>query len=392
MKLEIEKIDPAFPANYIAIAMSSSKEYVPYLSVCLQSLQEHISKDKNYDIVIFERNITDQDKAILKRQIEQKNISLRFYNPASLVENYQLKFPPHYNLECYFRLVAPLVFRSYKKIIFTDVDLLFNADVAELYSINLEGKPLGAVQDYIWGIFVNNPNWDWREYAQNVLMLENLYKYFNTGVMLLNVEEFNNNSYSKKLLDLVSHTQFRILEQDGLNKFFQSNIKYLPSSWNFPTLNSIYKSTVDLMPDEFAVKYQKDRLNPKIIHFAGGEKPWDYLENEFADIWWKYARESPFYEILLDRIVQKEAALLEVKMQDQIASLELKIQDQIASLISQLTANIKTLVEYPQNLLRYYKYRILFNFVWGKKRARYECKKQFYKQKVISARRLLREN
>lgn len=307
-KYETNSLFPAFDKNNIAIACSSSQEYVPYLSVFLQSIKEHTSKDKNYDILIFERSITKLNKEILKRQIEQSNISIRFINPTDLLTDYNLKFPPNYNLECYFRLAAPLILKNYKKVIFTDIDLLFNENPAELYKIEIGKNPLGAVQDYIWGILINNTASDWKEYAINTLELDELYKYFNTGVMLLNVAEFNKNNYSKKLLDLVSKTQFRILEQDGLNKFFKTKIKYIDSAWNYPILNSVYASMAGYMPYEFIKEYKKDRSNPKIIHFAGSEKPWAFLNNEFVDIWWAYARKTPFYEEILTRLMDFKLA------------------------------------------------------------------------------------
>ena len=43
-----KKLEPIFKNNYTAIAMSSSNEYVPYLSTCLQSLKEHANTDHNY--------------------------------------------------------------------------------------------------------------------------------------------------------------------------------------------------------------------------------------------------------------------------------------------------------------------------------------------------------
>jgi len=40
------EIEPIWKDNYVAIAMSCSNEYVPYLSVCLQSLIEHTSANE----------------------------------------------------------------------------------------------------------------------------------------------------------------------------------------------------------------------------------------------------------------------------------------------------------------------------------------------------------
>ena len=53
MDTNFKGLKPAFIDNYTAIAMSSSDEYLPYLSVCLQSLVDNASDKHNYDIVIF---------------------------------------------------------------------------------------------------------------------------------------------------------------------------------------------------------------------------------------------------------------------------------------------------------------------------------------------------
>ncbi len=299
----MNKIVPYFKNNKFAIACSSSNEYVPYLSVFLQSVKEQANKNKNYDIIVFERLITDKNKELLKKQITQKNISLRFFNPMELIKKFDLKFPPHYALECYFRLASPLFLKEYNKILFTDVDLIFKDDPANLLNVNLEKYPLGACKDLVWGSFMNLPTPFHRDYANDVLKLDNPYQYFNTGVMLLNTNVFNKNNYVEKILEYVSDTQFRILEQDGLNAYFKTNIKYLDTAWNFCVLNERYKEYFRFMPDDFSNQYLLDKKNPKIIHWAGREKPWFSLNMDFANIWWSYARKTPFYEEILQRML-----------------------------------------------------------------------------------------
>lgn len=63
MDTNFKGLKPAFIDNYTAIAMSSSDEYLPYLSVCLQSLVDNASDKHNYDIVIFQ---------VLKCHIEKR--------------------------------------------------------------------------------------------------------------------------------------------------------------------------------------------------------------------------------------------------------------------------------------------------------------------------------
>lgn len=357
------EITPAFKENNHAISMSSSNQYVPYLSTCLESLKVNCNKTQNYDIIIFERNITEQNKNILKQQIEDTNISLRFINPTPLLKNYNLKFHANYNLECYFRLVAPVILKNYDKVLFTDVDLLFVNDPAVIFNEDITNYPLAACQDFMMGSFINNrkDKSNWKEYLQKDLGLNDVYKYFNTGVMLFNIDYFNKNNYTKKILELVSKKHYRILEQDGLNAFFKDNIKYIDTAWNYPVENAIYKNITKLMPNSFYEQYQKDKKHPNIIHWAGGIKPWTNPDEEYAYIWWDYARKTPFYEESLKRMCNPN-----------------------------LSETLKNIFQYKKNILRYWKYKLLRNFVFGSTKERYITKKQIYKNKIMHAKALVK--
>lgn len=356
---ECEILKPVFKDNSVAIAMSSSNEYAPYLSVCLESLKHCASADRNYDVIVFESNISQVNKKKLVQQVKTNNISLRFVNPYQIIKNYDLKFPSNYSLECYFRLTAPIILQNYEKVLFTDVDLIFNSDIYDLYNTQLGELPLAACKDLIWGAFIQTPYYDWKDYCNQVLKLKYPFEYFNTGVMVLNIQVFNENKYTDKLLKFVSNTQFRILEQDGLNAYFQNKIKYIDTAWNFPIANDLYNGLKQYMPLEFLSNYQKDEKNPKIIHWAGGMKPWHYPELDCAEIWWAYARKTPFYEIILKRMCDKDKPTVEL---------------------------LKDIKHYKSNVLKYWKYKILQNFVFGKTRTRYVNKKHIYKAKVAQGK------
>lgn len=293
-------IMPAFESNEITLCTSSSNFYVPYLSVFLESIKKHASKDNCYDIIIFEHDITTENKNLLYKRIKSNNVSLRFVNPMFIIEKYDLSISAWYSIECYFRLTAPLILKNFDKIIFTDVDLIFEKDPAELYNINIDGYPLAACSDLMMDLMINiKDDNDWFGYLKNVLKLDDPYKYFNTGVMILNLKEFNKNNYTLKLLELVSKIKFRILEQDALNYFFKTNIKYIDTSWNFPILHRGFKQVIDLMPENSLAQYKNDKKDPKIIHYAGYFKPWIFVDEDLADVWWKYARNTIFYEKIL---------------------------------------------------------------------------------------------
>ncbi len=349
-----EELKPQFKDQPVAIAMTSSNEYVPYLSVCLESLKEHCRPQHKYDIIIFERSITEENKVCLRRQIgNQRNISLRFVNPLYLLRSYHLTYPPHYALECFFRLTSPLLLKNYSKIVFTDVDLIFQRDIHELCQTDLQGFPLAACRDLMWGAFLNYPNADWKKYAVEQLHLEQPYQYYNTGVLVFNVKQFNQFHYAQQVLNLASQNKFRILEQDALNAFFKTHIKYLDTKWNVPTACGFYKEIISFMPDSFRKQYKRDVQLPCIVHFAGALKPWKTAQDDMTDLWWQYARKTPFYEVILQRLYNQA-----------------------------LDCKLKELANYRKLYWKYKRYCIKRYFSWGETRKRYKQRIKEIKEKL----------
>lgn len=285
----------------VAIGVSCSKEYVPYLSIYLESLLDVCSSENFYEVFIFARGISSDVQNRLREHYVRSNISVNFVDPTKCLSNYKLSYPKKYNLECYFRLTAPIILSNYKKIIFTDLDLIWNKDPFELYKIDLEGFPVAVARDLVYGAFLNYPNADWLEYATNVLGLSSPFDYFNTGVLVFNVPEFVKNDYSFKLLNFVSENQFRILEQDGLNSFFKTNVKYIDTAWNFQIENNVFKKIhlFEYMPYLSREQYNLDSRDPFIIHWAAHGKPWFDPTEDFSYRWWNFARKSNFYEEIL---------------------------------------------------------------------------------------------
>ena len=44
------------------------------------------------------------------------------------------------------------------------------------------------------------------------------------------------------------------------------------------------------------------REKPRIVHYAGYQKPWDVADCDLAEYFWKYAAGSPYYPMLVGRI------------------------------------------------------------------------------------------
>ena len=68
------------------------------------------------------------------------------------------------------------------------------------------------------------------------------------------------------------------------------------------------KEIISLAPKWLNDMYLNARKEPKIIHYAGPEKPWFEPEMDQGNIFWQYARKTSFAEIIVARMVEKKAA------------------------------------------------------------------------------------
>ena len=90
-------------------------------------------------------------------------------------------------------------------------------------------------------------------------------------------------------------------DQDVLNYLFKQNVFYMDMSWNTITNGNRSQMEVLLLlaPISIVDEYMNARLNPYIIHFA--TKPWNDPLCENAETFWTLARNSEFYEEIVNR-------------------------------------------------------------------------------------------
>jgi lipopolysaccharide biosynthesis glycosyltransferase len=89
-------------------------------------------------------------------------------------------------------------------------------------------------------------------------------------------------------------------DQDILNKECRGLYHTLPMEWNLVVdCNHRRLPIIEAGPYSVLQEYREARRHPKIVHYAGFEKPWDAPDSDFADVFWHYARTSEFYDRLL---------------------------------------------------------------------------------------------
>lgn len=302
------EIQPAFKEDNIAVVLSANNYYVPYVATVLSSILTNSSAKYNYDILLMNKDINPHEQKKLKSIIEDKsNFSLRFINVSRFEESFKSLFlRGHFTIETWFRLLLPEILPDYDKVLYLDSDLVVNADIAELYNTNIDKYLLAACHDADTAGLYNGFEPKKKNYMDNILKIAKPYDYFQAGVILFNLAEFRKQLKIDETLKFAASYEWELLDQDVLNYLAQDKVKFVDMAWNVMyDWNYIrIKKIVSRAPKYLQDEYMTAHANPKIIHYAGPDKPWDNPLADYAEAFWKYAKDSGYYEAIIYRNTQ----------------------------------------------------------------------------------------
>lgn len=301
---KMSQIAPAFRSSNIPIVMSANEFFSPVLAAALYSIKESSKKDTNYDIVILERDILEKTKLRLKSIFKDyNNISLRFYNVGALIDNYHLYISNLITVETYYRFLIPELFSGLSKVLYLDGDIIVKRDVADLFKIDIGKQLVGACHDITCMGLVNGFDEEAYQYCINKMKLKNPLNQFNAGVMIMNLDEFRKSFTTDYMLKFAENGKFKFWDQDALNILCEDKVHWLDYAWNYMAdEKSGWRGNINrFAPKKSYELYLEAGKNPFIYHFAGNEKPWFDPNYQYAEEFWSVLRNTPFYEIMLQR-------------------------------------------------------------------------------------------
>ena len=291
----------------IPVVFASDDGYVPMLTTTIGSMLRNASRDFFYDIVVLQRNISYEHRLAMEGYLTRyPNSKLRFYDVTDLVSGYDLATNnAHISMETYYRFLVQKIFEGYDRVLYLDSDLVIRGDVSELFNVDMGDSLVAAVRDVDYLGNLNMPDGKRLEYTRNTLGMSDPYAYFQAGVLVLNTREMRKLHTVSEWMEIVSKSDFIYDDQDILNAECQGRVHYLPAEWNvMHDCAGRVAKVFTWAPNEVFDAYNASRTNPKIIHYAGFEKPWVNSDCDFANVYWTYARMTPFYEMLVDRLAQ----------------------------------------------------------------------------------------
>jgi len=178
------------------------------------------------------------------------------------------------NTAGYLRLLIPeIVPDHFGKALYLDSDLQVEASLTELWTQDLDGHPLAAVQAY-GTPYVSYPL-GIQKYEDFDLSPDT--PYLNSGVLLLDLDRWREDDIAQQIFtylrDYREHVQ--MTDQEGLNVVLANDWKPLDLSWNVMS-HLLRFENWPASPFKERVAPRRTQLleTPKIHHFAGETKPW----------------------------------------------------------------------------------------------------------------------
>ena len=316
----------------VPVVLSANNKFAPYLDVMVRSIVANAAANRNYDIIILYNDISEQNQRWIAEAADScQNISIRFMKVSQYFDSSKLFVNQHLSVETYYRLIIPEIMPHYHKILYLDCDMVADRDVAELYDLPIDDAVIGAVRDIDVAGQVRLKQNQWDEYIAKNLLLSCASDYFQAGVLIINLDRLREITTADKMIHLALSASWRCHDQDVLNMICKGKVCYLPQQWNvlMNWQENDGRSRMQIMkmaPRNLYSEYQEARKRPYLIHFAGYQKPWDTVDCDFTEYFWKYAKLSPFYQLIVFRIkralmyeeapdvavIQKEAGLRKI--------------------------------------------------------------------------------
>ncbi|MBM7653825.1 glycosyltransferase [Neobacillus cucumis] len=245
-----DKIKQRNSKECIYIVAVSNDTYAQHLAVMLHSLFENKESKNPVKIYVIDSHISVENKLLLARTTRKYKAKIYFkqIDPTLYREFPTLEYLTH---ETYYRISIPDLFDKINEVLYLDSDIIVKKDITELWNTDISQYYLGAVEDH-WV----------KDSRNNDLFMPKDSKYFNAGVLLINLKKWREDNIKNKIIQFINNYSDNIMycDQDALNAVLHDQWLSLDPQWNFQT-DHIYDPNV--------------KINPAIIHYTGGNKPWN---------------------------------------------------------------------------------------------------------------------
>jgi lipopolysaccharide biosynthesis glycosyltransferase len=253
-----------------AIVTTSSDLFALPATVMLRSLADHLSGRAALDVYVLDCGISPASRRKMKRSLSPAWLRLHFIsmNPDDFAG---FRDEGHFSLNTYARLfVGRLLPDKFERIVFLDGDMLLLDDVAALAEMDLQGRPLAAVQDPVAGRVGRSAqmmHWQGWDVPEGTSV-------FNAGLMVMDLRRLRAEGTLEAAIEVARQHPERMQwhDQDALNYVLRGNYLEIDPAWNVGPFVFYPPHNRDVVYDPETVA--RCIREPKILHYGGTWRPW----------------------------------------------------------------------------------------------------------------------
>lgn len=224
------------------------------------SLLDNLSEKANFFII--HKNLDKFKKIPPIISNHEKLNKLTTYSFSDSYDNFPNVNNSHISEATYYRLfISKILPKELSEILYIDCDIIstkpIKSEFKQIFNLlNQSDKAIGVKTEF----FRDKKN----EYIFSNLKLENE-KYFNAGVMFINLEKWRANNIEEKAKNIIEDNEidFVFWDQDILNKLFDGEYFEIENKYNYG---------VDV--ENFNLNNNEIFDKSFLIHYMGSKKPW----------------------------------------------------------------------------------------------------------------------
>ena len=294
----------------IPIFFAVDDGYCPFLAVAIQSMIDNSSPENHYSIKVLNTDISRENKNKISKY-KRENISIEFVDLNYYIRKVKDKLytRDYYSKTTYFRLFIPNLYPQYDKALYLDSDIVILDDIANLFNTDLGNNLVAAAPD---DVIQFHPVF--QAYAEKVVGVADYHRYFNAGVLLMNLHQLRRFKFQEKFVYLLDKIKFSVAQdQDYLNRLCKGRVKLVDRVWN-------------RMPIEDPKIRAED---VKLVHYNLAFKPWHFEDILYKEFFWMYAQETEYFDKIQDirESYTEEERFLDAQKHEKLKKLAKKESD-----------------------------------------------------------------
>lgn len=251
--------------NEFHIAFGVDTIYAPKMCVTIASILEN-NKNNNIIFHVIYNDLSDKVIDEIKKSMLTLQAEINFH----FIDVDLSIFPKFSNFShitsgAFLRFFIPELLQGLTdRALYLDADIICINNISDLFHLEMDENEILAVVEDIDSETYLNENASFQK------------RYFNSGVLMMDIEKWNKNNVYGQLLSVLNEkgSGFNLIDQDALNLVMIDKVHYLDNIWNY----MINAEQLDKKKEKYSVPE-----NAKFIHFVGPVKPW-HCYNIFDDI------------------------------------------------------------------------------------------------------------